>query len=420
MSIEILMPALSPTMESGKLGKWLKNEGDAVKIGETIAEIETDKATMELESIEDGILAKILVPAGSEGVRINSVIAILAQEGEKLEDYQVAKAAAPIQVSAAAPLTNEPAIKAAEPIALAKTMQLFSSPLARRLAKENAIELKQLQGTGAYGRIVKRDVEAFLRNPQRGAVKNAETEDKILELYEQGEYELVPHDSMRQIIASRLSASKQSVPHFYMSVDCELDKLIALRKELNSAAPMSTKEDMPAYKLSINDFIIKAVANSLMSVPEANVSWLSHAMLKHKSANIGVAVAIENGLITPIVKSAEKKSIVTISNEMKDLITRAKAKKLKPLEYQGGSAAISNLGMYGIKEFSAILNPPQSVIFAIGAADMRAIVKNDSIIPAKLMTVTISADHRAINGADAAKLIQAFKWAIEHPYAMLV
>lgn len=437
MSIEILMPALSPTMEMGTLAKWLKQEGEEVKVGEVIAEIETDKATMELESIEDGILAKIVVPAGTREVKINSVIAILTQDGEELGDTDGAEAATSLVSPAMAVSALPQSVQSKSQISIAikpatQSFRTFSSPLARRLAIQENIDLNKLKGTGTGGRIVKKDIEKFLQaqplynktNTTSGTSTTNDTagmnDTKILELYNADEYELVPHSSMRKIIAARLLESKQTVPHFYVSVDCELDKLLILRKELNSAAPLLEDNKTLAYKLSINDFIIKAVAKALTAVPEANVSWLSDAMLKHKHANIGVAVAIEGGLITPIVKCAEQKTLATLSNEMKDLIARAKTKKLKPLEYQGGSVAISNLGMYGINNFSAILNPPQAVIFAIGAAGERAIVKNNAITIANIMSVTISVDHRAVDGAVSAELIQAFKRAIEQPYTMLV
>lgn len=297
--------------------------------------------------------------------------------------------------------------------------RIFSSPLARRLARENNIALTLVKGTGAYNRIIKRDIENFIQN-NNSVSNNNINDDSIIKLYRSDEYNLIKHSAMRKIIAKRLCESKQTVPHFYIKADCILDKLLEIRSELNNSAPVNNITGKPEYKLSINDIIIKAVAKALVLVPQANVSWLEDAILQHKFANIGVAVALEDGLITPIIAKAEQKSLTSLSNEMKDLIKRAKEKKLKPEEYQGGSASISNLGMYGVQDFTAIVNPPQAVIFAISAANKQAIVKNDVLTIGNVMSVTISVDHRAIDGAVAAQLMQAFKHAIENPLSMLI
>jgi len=451
MPINILMPALSPTMEKGNLAKWLKKEGDAVKAGDILAEIETDKATMEVEAVDEGVLAKIVVPEGTSDVPVNDVIAILAAEGEDPKAI-TAPSADPAKADASKaealnaeapkgePAKGEPA-KAEAPAPVAKGgpapvsggNRIFASPLARRLAKEAGIDLAAIAGSGPHGRIVERDVKAALAGGTKPAAAGAQpvpkaapapvatgmSDEQIKKLFEPGSYEEVPHDSMRKTIARRLTESKQTIPHFYLSVDCELDTLLALREQINAAAPKG-EDGKPAYKLSVNDFVIKALAMALMRVPDANVSWTESAMLRHKHADVGVAVAIPGGLITPIVRKAETKSLSAISNEMKDLAARARARKLKPEEYQGGSTAVSNLGMYGIKEFSAVINPPHATILAVGAGEKRVIVKNDAPAVATVMTVTLSTDHRAVDGALGAELIAAFKQLIENPMGLLV
>lgn len=298
--------------------------------------------------------------------------------------------------------------------------RIFSSPLARRLAQKHNVNLTLVKGTGSYNRIIKRDIESFVENKDKDVKSLNMGDEQILALYKPDEYKLLAHDTMRKPIAKRLTESKQHIPHFYIKADCVLDKLLNLRSELNAAAPIDNDTGKVFYKLSINDMVIKAVAKALNLVPQANVSWLENSMIQHSFANIGVAVALDNGLITPIVKRAEQKSLTVISNEMKDLIKRAKEKKLSPDEYQGGSASISNLGMYGVQDFAAIVNPPQAVIFAISAASQRPIVKDNTLTIANVMSVTISVDHRAIDGAVAAQLIQAFKNSIENPLSMLI
>jgi pyruvate dehydrogenase E2 component (dihydrolipoamide acetyltransferase) len=477
MPINILMPALSPTMEKGNLSKWLKKEGDAIKTGDVIAEIETDKATMEYEAVDDGVMAKIVVPEGTNDVAVNQLIAVMAQEGE---DVKAAAAGAGQGIekkpsagapstppspprgegaaqSAAAPSTSAPVQKEAKSPpppqaprapspqrgegggegvrtnghgAGSGTNRIFSSPLARRLAKDAGIELNRIQGTGPHGRVIARDVEAAksgqgLRAPATAAATGAPliapsmSDQQIRALYDDGSYDFVPHDGMRRTIAQRLTASVQTIPHFYLTIDCDIGKLLDAREEINATAPKD-KDGKPAYKLSVNDFVIKALALALQRVPDANVSWTDAGMLKHKHSDVGVAVAMPNGLITPIIRNAETKSLSAISNEMKELAGRARARKLKPHEYQGGTTSVSNLGMYGIKDFTAVINPPQSTILAVGTGEERAVVRNGEIEAAHIMSVTMSCDHRAVDGALGAVLIGAFKALIENPVMMLV
>jgi pyruvate dehydrogenase E2 component (dihydrolipoamide acetyltransferase) len=446
MPVNILMPALSPTMEKGNLAKWLKKEGETVKAGDVIAEIETDKATMEYESIDDGVLAKIVVPAGSQDVPVNQLIAVLAQEGEdpKAAAAAAGKAtaapAAPTAAPAAAPTAKSaPAARpaaASAPTSAAPTAaaapvshggnRIFASPLARRLAKNAGIDLGRVQGSGPHGRIIARDVEgagkgggALALAPATGGALSIQTpsDDKIRALFEPGSYEVVPHDNIRKVIARRLVEAKLTIPHFYLTLDCNIGKLLAAREEINAAAPKD-KDGKPAYKLSVNDFVIKALALALQRVPDANVTWTETGMLKHHHSDIGVAVSIPGGLITPIVRHAEAKSLSAISNEMKDYAARAR--KLKPEEYQGGSSAVSNLGMYGIKDFAAVINPPHATILAVGAGEERAVVRAGKIEIATQMKATLSTDHRAVDGTLGAELITAFKALIENPVMMVV
>ena len=448
MPINILMPALSPTMEKGNLAKWLKKEGDKVKSGDVIAEIETDKATMEVEAVDEGTIAKILVPEGTQDVPVNDIIAVLAADGE---DVKAAGAgAAPAAKPAEAPKQEAPketakeapkeaAKPAAAPapapqaaVAPAKSNgdgRIFSSPLARRLAKEAGIEIARIDGSGPHGRIVARDVEGAksgkgLKAPAAApgaapTIAPAMSDKQILSLFEEGSYEVVPHDGMRRTIAQRLTAATQSVPTFYLTIDCEIGRLLDAREQINAAAPKD-KEKKPLYKLSVNDFVIKALAVALQQVPNCNVSWTEAGMLKHKHSDIGVAVAMPGGLITPIIRNAESKSLSTISNEMKDLAARARTRKLKPQEYQGGTSSVSNLGMFGISHFTAVINPPQSTILAVGASEERAVVRDGKIVAAHIMSATLSCDHRAIDGALGAELIGAFRRLIENPVMMMV
>jgi pyruvate dehydrogenase E2 component (dihydrolipoamide acetyltransferase) len=453
MATNILMPALSPTMEKGNLAKWLKKEGDKVKSGDVIAEIETDKATMEYEATDEGTLAKIVVPEGTQDVAVNAVIAIMADEGE---DVKAAGASAPKAAPPAAKPVEKPAEAKAAPAPQPEAKKsdpakpaapaekpaapaggrVFASPLAKRMAKEAGVDISRVSGSGPHGRVIARDIEEAksgksLRAPSGApaaapaattpgaAIAPAMSDKQILALYEEGSYQSVPHDGMRRTIAQRLTAATQSMPTFYLTIDCEIGRLSAAREEINAAAAKD-KDGKPVYKLSVNDFVIKAMALALQRIPEANVSWTEAALLKHVHSDIGVAVALPFGLITPIIRNAETKSLSAISNEMKDLAARAKAKKLKPNEYQGGSSSVSNLGMYGIKDFTAVINPPQSSILAVGTGEERAVVRNGVIVPATIMSVTLSCDHRAIDGALGAELITAFKKLIENPVMMVV
>jgi pyruvate dehydrogenase E2 component (dihydrolipoamide acetyltransferase) len=462
MPIPILMPALSPTMEEGKLARWLVKEGDNVSAGDVIAEIETDKATMEVEAVDEGTVGRILVPEGTEGVPVNKPIAMLLAEGEdkaaidaggaqpkatasKAGDGKSAEArpaAAPVQKPAAAPA--QPAPKAAsQPQAQPAPAKanghgggrIFASPLARRIAREKSIDLAALHGSGPHGRIVLRDVEtaisqgvpaAATRQPAAQAlVPSAGTaiapqpmpDEQILALYEKGTYDIVPHDNMRKTIASRLQLAKSTIPHFYLTIDCELDNLLEARQRLNIRSP---KDGPKAYRLSVNDFIIKAMGLALMRVPAANATWTQQGMLFHKHADVAVAVAIEGGLFTPVIHSVEDKTLVEISQQMRDLAERARKRRLAPHEYQGGSTAISNLGMYGIKHFDAVINPPHATILAVGESEKRPIVKGNEIKIANMMTVTLSCDHRVVDGALGAQLLSAFKGFIEEPVTMLL
>jgi pyruvate dehydrogenase E2 component (dihydrolipoyllysine-residue acetyltransferase) len=460
MPTNILMPALSPTMEKGNLAKWLKKEGDKVKSGDVIAEIETDKATMEYEAVDEGTLAKIVVPEGTQDVAVNAVIAVLASEGEDVKaaargaakpaPAKVANAPAPSPQpsptrgegvppsSPRAPSTSSPVGEVAarsaagEGAKVAGSNRVFSSPLARRLAKDAGIDLSRVPGSGPHGRVIARDIEdaksgkglrapgaAPAVAPAGAPIASTMSDKQILSLYEDGSYDFVPHDGMRRTIAQRLTASVQTIPHFYETMDCDIGRLVAAREEINASAPKD-KDGKPAYKLSVNDFVIKALALALQRVPEANVSWTEAGMLKHKHSDIGVAVALPGGLITPIVRQAETKSLSAISNEMRDLAARARAKKLKPHEYQGGTTSVSNLGMFGIKDFTAVINPPQSTILAVGTGEERAVVRNGQLAVATIMSVTLSCDHRSVDGALGAELIVAFKKLIENPVMMVV
>ncbi|MEE1613204.1 pyruvate dehydrogenase complex dihydrolipoamide acetyltransferase [Microvirga sp. CF3016] len=475
MPINILMPALSPTMEKGNLAKWLKKEGDTVKSGDVIAEIETDKATMEVEAVDEGILAKIVVPEGTADVPVNQLIALIAGEGEDPKSVSApasggaAPAPAPKAEAAPAPAAPEAApqpqanaipgdasahmsyarvdqapagpAQAAKPNGAGQSTgnRVFASPLAKRIAKDAGIDIASVQGSGPHGRIVEKDVRAAL---QGGGAKPAAAPaaaaapapaakpaapqlapsmgaDQVKAMFEAGSYEEVPLDGMRKTIAKRLVESKQTVPHFYLSLDCELDALMALREQINAAAGKD-KDGKPAYKLSVNDFVIKALAIALQRVPAANAVWAEDRILKMKHSDVGVAVAIEGGLFTPVVRKAEAKTLTAISAEVKDMAGRARNRRLKPEEYTGGSTAVSNLGMYGIKDFQAVINPPHGTILAVGAGESRVVVKNGAPAVVQAMTVTLSCDHRVVDGALGAELLAAFKQLIENPMGMLV
>ncbi len=452
MSTPILMPALSPTMEEGTLAKWHVKVGDKVKSGDVIAEIETDKATMEVEAVDEGVVAELLIAEGTEGVKVNAVIAQLSEEGEKYTPAaKAAPAATPAPKPAASPKAEaKPAAAAPQAAAPAATapssapaqraaesapagQRVFASPLARRIASQGNIQLTLIQGSGPHGRIVKSDVDAALKGgvakapaaapaqrpapaPATAPAAPSSMPDARL-FYPKDSYEEVPHDSMRKTIAKRLTTSKRDIPHYYLKVDCTIDTLLDVRKQMNDKAPT---EGAGIYKLSVNDFIIKAAALALIRVPGVNASWTETALLKHKSADVGIAVALEFGLITPIIFKAETKSLAAISREAKDLAARAKAKKLKPNEFEGGTFSISNLGMFGIRDFTAVINPPQSAILAVGAGEPRAVVKKGAIAIANVMTVQMSCDHRVIDGALGATWLEAFKGYIEDPVTMLV
>ena len=444
MPINILMPALSPTMEKGNLAKWIKKEGDKVKSGDVIAEIETDKATMEVEAVDEGTIARIVVPEGTQDVPVNDVIAVLASDGEDVKAAGSTAAAKPATAAPAPAAAKPAAAPAAAPAPTPATApapqaaatpqvnghdRIFSSPLARRLAKDAGIELGRIAGTGPHGRVIARDVEEAksgkgLKVPAATpsaapSIAPSMSDQQVRALFEEGSYEVVPHDGMRRTIAQRLTASVQTIPHFYLTMDCDIGKLVAAREEINAAAPKD-KEKKPLYKLSVNDFVIKAMAIALQRIPNCNVSWTDSGMLKHKHSDIGVAVAMPGGLITPIIRKAETKSLSTISAEMKDYAARARARKLKPEEYQGGTTAVSNLGMYGIKDFTAVINPPHATILAVGTSEERPVVRAGKIEIARIMSVTLSCDHRAVDGALGAELIGAFKLLIENPVMMMV
>jgi pyruvate dehydrogenase E2 component (dihydrolipoamide acetyltransferase) len=456
MATEILMPALSPTMEEGKLAKWLVKEGQKVRSGDIIAEIETDKATMEVEAVDEGTVGSILIAEGTDKVKVNTPIAVLLEEGESASAAPKAaapKAAAPAPAAAPTPAAKPQASAAPAPApaaptpapAAAKTAanghageRIFASPLARRLAAEAKVDLGRVSGSGPHGRIVQRDIEAAVKSgtakagapapstamttaaaaPAPASAMAAPMADsKVLALYEEGSYEVLPHDGMRRIIAERLTQSKQTIPHFYLNLDCRLDQLLAARSRINAAAP---KEGPRAYKLSVNDFVIKALALALQHVPAANATWTAAGMLRHRHSDVGVAVAVEGGLFTPVIRHAELKTLGEISNEMKDLAERARKRRLAPHEYQGGTTSISNLGMFGITSFDAVINPPHATILAVGAGEKRPVVNGDRIEVATVMSCTLSCDHRVVDGAIGAELLNAFRALIEDPVRMLV
>ncbi|TNC12437.1 pyruvate dehydrogenase complex dihydrolipoamide acetyltransferase [Methylobacterium terricola] len=496
MPINVLMPALSPTMEKGNLAKWLKKEGDTVKSGDVLAEIETDKATMEVEAVDEGVLARIVVPEGTADVPVNDLIALIAEEGEDPKSVQAGgngkdKAQAPATAETSegaktrAPAGNETpgggtmsyervdtAPEGARPAAdqagakpngaagHADGGRLFASPLARRIAKQEGLDLGAVQGSGPHGRIIERDVRAAIEGgtAKAGAAKPAAqpaqggqaprqapgsealpdaalpakpattagaalplglTAKQVMGMFEPGSYEEVPLDGMRKTIAKRLVESKQTVPHFYLSLDVELDALLSLREQVNAGATKD-KDGKPAFKISVNDFVIKALALALQRVPAANSVWAEDRILRFRHSDVGVAVAIDGGLFTPVIRRAEQKTLSTISAEMKDLAARARTKKLKPDEYQGGTTAVSNLGMFGIKSFGAVINPPHGTILAVGAGEARVVAKNGAPAVVQAMTVTLSCDHRVVDGALGAELLAAFKGLIESPMGMLV
>jgi pyruvate dehydrogenase E2 component (dihydrolipoamide acetyltransferase) len=453
MPIKILMPALSPTMTEGNLAKWHKKEGDKVSAGDVLAEIETDKATMEVEAVDEGTLGRILVPEGTQGVAVNQVIALLLEEGESKAALDAVKLEAPAPAAAppaaprppaARPVPQQPA--AAAPMAAAQQVaaapraappppaaialapaaapkgnghdRVFASPLAKRIAQQAGLDLSAIVGSGPHGRVVKADVERAVAGgaPVMRAPAPAPAAPAIAPAGPGGPaYTDQPHTGIRKIIAARLVEAKQTIPHIYLTIDCEIDRLLAARKEINDNAP----EGEGGYKVSVNDMVIKAVALALRRVPAVNASWLDSAIRRYNTVDIAVAVAIPDGLITPIVRNADLKGLAAISREMKDFGARAKARKLMPEEYQGGGFSISNLGMYGIKDFAAIINPPHAAILAVGAGEQRAVVKGGKIEIATVMSCTLSSDHRVVDGALGAEFLQAFKKLIEAPATML-
>ncbi len=435
MPIEILMPALSPTMEEGTLAKWLVKEGDEVASGDLLAEIETDKATMEFEAVEDGVIGKILVPEGSEGVAVNSPIVILLEDGESADDIGATPAAAPASdVKTTAESAPDVAAEAQAPVSLSAPVsadgnRIFASPLARRIATNKGLDLATVQGSGPRGRIVKADVEGATATPAAKPTAAAAPStapapaarlpagpdtDTVLKMYADRDFEEVALNGMRKTIAARLTEAKQSIPHFYLRRDIKLDALLAFRGQLNKQL------EKRGAKLSVNDFVIKACALALQEVPEANAVWANDRILKLSPSDVAVAVAIEGGLFTPVLKDAEMKSLSALSAEMKDLATRARDRKLAPHEYQGGSFAISNLGMFGIDNFDAVINPPHGAILAVGAGTKKPVVnaKGDLDV-ATVMSVTLSVDHRVIDGALGAQLLSAIVDNLENPMAML-
>jgi pyruvate dehydrogenase E2 component (dihydrolipoamide acetyltransferase) len=417
MATNILMPALSPTMTEGTLARWLKNEGDLVRAGDIIAEIETDKATMEVEAVDEGVLGKILVPGGTAGVKVNEVIAVLVEKGEVFSGAAAAPAPAVVAV---------PVVAAAAAPAAAHGERAFASPLARRMAQQAGLDVTKIAGSGPQGRVVKADIEAAMSRPAAAPAPVAAAAPVAAPAPRPvaaaaaapiAGTTAVPNSSMRKIIAKRLSESKATIPHFYVAMDIELDAMLDLRAKLNARAP---KDGPGAYKLSVNDLIIKAAAVTLRRVPGVAASWTEDAILRFNDIDISVAVAIPDGLITPIVRNADIKGLAAISNEMKDLGARAKAGKLKPEEFQGGGFSISNMGMYGVSHFAAIINPPQAGILAVGAGTQRAVVKGGALAIATVMTCQLSVDHRVIDGSLAAEWMAAFKAIVEDPLSLML
>jgi len=430
MPIEILMPALSPTMTEGNLAKWLKKEGDEVHSGDVLAEIETDKATMEVEAVDDGKMGKILVPEGAQGIKVNEPIALLLGEDEDASALE--KVAEPVRQPAPVvqPSMERVQTAPAAPAVPARERgngRIFATPLARRMAQQAGLDLGAIRGSGPQGRIVKSDIEAAL-SPGRVAPAPAPapsgvvaqpmpaalvlTKERVAALAGNPPYTERPLNAMRRVIARRLTESKQTVPHFYLTIDCEIDALLKIRSELNAKSE--------AYRISVNDFVIRAAALALRQVPAANASWSDDAILLWDTVDVAVAVALDDGLITPIVKMADRKGLAAIANETKDLVARARAGKLKLEEFQGGTFSISNLGMYGVREFAAVINPPHGGILAVGAGEQRPVVKNGALTVATVMSCTLSCDHRAVDGAVGAQFLAAFKKLVEDPLTMLL
>jgi pyruvate dehydrogenase E2 component (dihydrolipoamide acetyltransferase) len=425
MATNILMPALSPTMTEGTLSRWLKKEGEDVRAGDVIAEIETDKATMEVEAVDEGVLGKILVADGTEGVKVNEPIAILVEQGEAVPTAAPAAAPAPAkpapaapQQTAAQPAAPPPATPGGNGHDTAQDERIFVSPLARRMAKQAGIDLAALKGSGPNGRIVKADIEGALQKAPPAAPRPAAPAPATRPTAAvAAPHTLVPHSSIRKVIARRLTEAKSTIPHFYVSMDVEIDAMIRLMNELNAKSP---KEGPDVYLITINDLVIKASAATLRRVPAVNAAWTDEGMALFEDVDISIAVAIPDGLITPIVRRADQKGLATISREMKDLAGRARGGKLKPEEFQGGGFSISNMGMFGVTEFAAIINPPQAAILAVAAGQKRPVVKNDSLAVATVMTCTLSVDHRVVDGALGARWLREFKRIVEDPLSLLL
>ena len=412
MPIEILMPALSPTMKEGNLAKWIKKEGDKIKAGDVIAEIETDKATMEVEAVEEGFLGKILVAEGTENVHVNSAIALLLEDGENksvLDSYQLKSGSA---LQNEAPKAEQKPVQSSEKIAHFSHERIAISPLAKRIAGEKNLNLSTISGSGPRGRIIKDDV--INAAGQGSARKSSGVVSR-----DPQEFQAIKNNNVRKVIAKRLLESKQTVPHFYLSLDLKIDKLLEVRQSLNEIAGLDSKGNYE-YKISVNDLVIKAVALALREVPTANSSWTDEAILLYNNIDVSVAVAVDGGLLTPIIRNADQKSIIEISNEMKTLAKKARDGKLQPEEFQGGGFSISNLGMYGINNFQAIINPPQSCILAVGAGVQKPVIENNEIAIATIMNVTLSSDHRSVDGTVGAEFLKALRKFIESPIAMLI
>lgn len=419
MPINVTMPALSPTMTEGKLAKWTKKEGDKIKSGDVLAEIETDKATMEVEAVDEGVLGKILVAAGTEGVAVNTIIAMILEEGESAND--IGNAPAPKAAAPQKTVGPVKAVAASAPVSMAQSSgkRVFATPLARRIAAQMGVDLSKVQGSGPHGRIVKADlgkggaVAAPVAQVTKAAPVAAGPDAKKLADLLGMTYKEIPNNNIKKVVASRLLESKQTIPHFYLTVECRLDDLMAARERIN-------EEAKGKFKLSVNDFVVKACAMALKAYPAANVSWTDEAILQFDHADISVAVSTANGLITPIVKAAETKGLRQISEEIKDMAGRAREGKLKPVEFQGGTFSVSNLGMFGVSEFAAIINPPQACILAVGAGEEKPYVADGGIMIGTFMKCTLSVDHRAVDGSVGAEFLQFFKRYIENPVSMLV
>ena len=428
MATNILMPALSPTMTEGTLARWLKKEGDNIKSGDVLAEIETDKATMEVEAVDEGVLGKILVADGTAGVKVNAPIAVLVAKGEAVPAGAPAPVAAAPAPAAAAMATPEPASRppaapvspaSAAPVSVHNGARVFISPLARRMAAQAGIDPAGLAGSGPHGRIVKADIEAALAKPAAtpAPVAAAAPRPAAPAPVVTAPHRLVPNSSMRKVIARRLTEAKRDIPHFYVSMDIEMDALLKLREELNARSP---KDGPGAFRLSVNDLIIKAAAVTLRRIPKVNASYTEDNVILYDDVDISVAVSIPDGLITPIVRKADQKGLAAISTEMKDLGARAKAGKLKPEEFQGGGFSISNMGMFGVSNFAAVINPPQAAILAVAAGQQRPVVKNGALAIATVMTCTLSVDHRVVDGALGAEWLASFKAVVEDPMSLML